>query len=88
MRAVSKKRAAQMRVYSRKRVEFLTAHPVCEFPSGCLNAATDVHQGRNGDCWFLAALCAITGKKDLIDRVCVMRDEKVGVYGFVFHRGA
>lgn len=48
--------------------------------------ASDVRQGQNGDCWFMSALCALGGKKDLIDRVCVARDEKVGVYGFVFHR--
>lgn len=23
----------------------------------------------------------------MISRICVARDEKVGVYGFVFHRG-
>ena len=49
--------------------------------------ASDVRQGKNRDCWFMSALCALGGKKDLIDRVCVARDEKVGVYGFVFHRG-
>ncbi|KAL8867430.1 MAG: hypothetical protein Q9174_005670, partial [Haloplaca sp. 1 TL-2023] len=49
-------------------------------------SASDVRQGFNGDCWFLSALCAISNKKDLVDRVCVARDEKVGVYGFVFHR--
>ncbi|KAL8853966.1 MAG: hypothetical protein Q9221_001274 [Calogaya cf. arnoldii] len=48
--------------------------------------ANDVRQGKSGDCWLLAALCAITNKKDLVDRVCVHRDEQVGVYGFVFHR--
>ncbi|KAL9607557.1 MAG: hypothetical protein Q9167_007539 [Letrouitia subvulpina] len=48
--------------------------------------AGDVRQGFNGDCWFLSALCALCNKKDLVDRVCVARDEKVGVYGFVFHR--
>lgn len=48
---------------------------------------TDIHQGSGGDCWFLAALMAISAKKELIDDVCVMRDEKVGVYGFVFYRG-
>lgn len=50
--------------------------------------ASDVRQGFNGDCWFLAALCTLCNKKDLIERVCVARDESVGVYGFVFHRGA
>ncbi len=63
MRARSKKRAAQERVYAKLRVEFLRSRPVCEFPSGCLNPATDVHHkaGRSGhrlndvDHW--AALC-------------------------------
>jgi hypothetical protein len=49
--------------------------------------ANDVRQGANGDCWFLSALCALGNKKNLIDKVCVHRDEHVGVYGFVFHRG-
>ena len=49
--------------------------------------ASDIRQGFNGDCWFLSALCAISNKKHLIDTVCVARDEAVGVYGFVFHRG-
>lgn len=48
--------------------------------------ATDVHQGSGGDCWFLAALMAVSAKKELIDNLCVARDEKVGVYGFVFYR--
>ena len=50
--------------------------------------ASDVRQGNHGDCWFLAALCTLCNKKDLIERVCVAKDEDVGVYGFVFHRGA
>ena len=51
-------------------------------------SATDVHQGNTGDCWFLAALMAISAKKrELIEeRLCIARDEKVGVYGFVFFR--
>ena len=48
--------------------------------------ADDVRQGRDGDCWLLAALCTISNKPGLIERVCVARDEQVGVYGFVFHR--
>lgn len=48
--------------------------------------ANDVRQGRDGDCWFMAALCTLANKKGLIERVCVARDEVVGVYGFVFHR--
>ena len=50
--------------------------------------ASDVRQGFTGDCWFLAALCTLCNKKDLIERICVAKDENVGVYGFVFHRGA
>ncbi|KAF2741854.1 cysteine proteinase [Sporormia fimetaria CBS 119925] len=48
--------------------------------------ANDVRQGNDGDCWFMSALCTISNKEGLIQRVCVARDEKVGVYGFVFHR--
>ena len=28
----------------------------------------------------------MSNKEGLIDRICVARDEQVGVYGFVFHR--
>ncbi|KAL4882101.1 hypothetical protein BJY04DRAFT_188029, partial [Aspergillus karnatakaensis] len=48
--------------------------------------ASDVRQGRDGDCWFMAALCTMGNKDGLIDDVCVHRDEQVGVYGFVFYR--
>ncbi|KAK3699315.1 hypothetical protein LTR37_016467 [Vermiconidia calcicola] len=48
--------------------------------------AQDVHQGNGGDCWFLAALMAVSAKPDLIESLCVARDEKIGVYGFVFYR--
>ncbi|KAK5629104.1 hypothetical protein RRF57_004819 [Xylaria bambusicola] len=48
--------------------------------------ANDVRQGRDGDCWLLAGLCTLSNKPSLIERVCVARDEQVGVYGFVFHR--
>ena len=48
--------------------------------------ANDIRQGRDGDCWFMAALCTLGNKPGLIDKVCVARDEQVGVYGFVFHR--
>lgn len=36
----------------------------------------------------MSALSALGGQDDLISRICVARDEKVGVYGFVFHRGS
>ena len=48
--------------------------------------ANDVRQGRDGDCWLMAGLCTLSNKPGLIERVCVARDEDVGVYGFVFHR--
>lgn len=48
--------------------------------------AHDVRQGRDGDCWLMAALCTLSNKPGLIERICVARDEAVGVYGFVFHR--
>ncbi|KAL8393228.1 hypothetical protein RB595_003137 [Gaeumannomyces hyphopodioides] len=49
--------------------------------------ANDVRQGRDmGDCWLLAALCTMSNKPGLIERICVAHDQAVGVYGFVFHR--
>lgn len=48
--------------------------------------ANDVRQGRDGDCWLMAALCTISNKPGLIERCCVAYDQEVGVYGFVFHR--
>jgi hypothetical protein len=35
----------------------------------------------------MSALATISNKEELIQKVCVARDEEVGVYGFVFHRG-
>ncbi|OLN81167.1 Calpain-8 [Colletotrichum chlorophyti] len=48
--------------------------------------ANDVRQGRDGDCWLMAALCNLSNKPGLIEKVCVAHDQDVGVYGFVFHR--
>lgn len=48
--------------------------------------ANDVRQGRDGDCWLMAALCTLSNKSGLIERCCVAHDVDVGVYGFVFHR--
>jgi hypothetical protein len=47
---------------------------------------TDVKQGRAGDCWFVSALCALSNKKGLIEKLCIAHDQEVGVYGFVFYR--
>lgn len=35
----------------------------------------------------MAALCTLGNKKDLIENICVARNEKIGIYGFVFYRG-
>lgn len=48
--------------------------------------ANDVRQGRDGDCWLMAALCTLSNKPGLIERCCVEHNQEVGVYGFVFHR--
>ncbi|KAK5680094.1 hypothetical protein LTS10_008044 [Elasticomyces elasticus] len=48
--------------------------------------ANDVRQGRNGDCWLLAALGTVSNCQGLIEKVCVHSDPIVGVYGFVFQR--
>ncbi|ODA83010.1 hypothetical protein RJ55_01519 [Drechmeria coniospora] len=48
--------------------------------------ANDVRQGRDGDCWLMSALCTLSNKEGLIERLCVAHDPDVGVYGFVFHR--
>ncbi|KAF8749246.1 Cysteine proteinase [Rhizoctonia solani] len=47
---------------------------------------SDITQGRLGDCWFLSALATVSTMEDLIEKICVARDEKVGVYGFIFYR--
>lgn len=63
MRAVSKKRAAQMRQYSLLRKEFLAANPRCQCPRPCPLPAEEVHhmRGRVGadllDTGHWLALC-------------------------------
>ncbi|KAL2001045.1 hypothetical protein VTN02DRAFT_2304 [Thermoascus thermophilus] len=61
---------------------------IFENPQFFINGPTagDVRQGRDGDCWLMAALCTMGNKSGLIERICVARNEKVGVYGFVFYR--
>ena len=51
----------------------------------------DFRQGAEGDCWFISSLgclCVDTEFPKLIEKLCPAeaRDEKVGVYGFVFFR--
>ncbi|MCJ1286940.1 calpain 2, (m II) large subunit [Xylographa opegraphella] len=50
-----------------------------------------IRQGAIGDCWFIStleSLCVDTESRHLIERICPerARNEKVGVYGFVFFR--
>ncbi|TGZ80226.1 cysteine proteinase [Ascodesmis nigricans] len=63
-------------------------HEVFEDPVFFRDGATagDIKQGEEGDCWFLAAIATATNIKGLLEKVCVARDEAVGVYGFVFLR--
>ncbi|CAE6502868.1 unnamed protein product [Rhizoctonia solani] len=49
-------------------------------------SSSDIAQGSLGDCWFLSAVSTVTTMKGLINRICVHRDERIGVYGFVFYR--
>ncbi|ETI28385.1 hypothetical protein G647_00834 [Cladophialophora carrionii CBS 160.54] len=64
---------------------------IFEKPQFFINGPTagDVRQGRDGDCYLMAALCGLGNMEGLIDKVCVKHDEDcqaVGVYGFVFFR--
>jgi hypothetical protein len=43
-------------------------------------------QGQLGDCWWIAAVASIVHREDLINKICVARNEECGVYGFVFYR--
>ena len=47
----------------------------------------DVKQGQASDCYLMSAICTLTRRQDLLEKVCVARDEKAGVYGFVFFKG-
>ncbi|KIW15813.1 hypothetical protein PV08_05863 [Exophiala spinifera] len=61
---------------------------IFENPQFYINGPTagDVRQGRDGDCYLMAALCGLGNMKGLIDKICVKHDMQVGVYGFVFFR--
>ncbi|KAF9038031.1 hypothetical protein BJ165DRAFT_1353039 [Panaeolus papilionaceus] len=48
--------------------------------------STGVVQGLLGDCWFLSALSTVSTFPGLIEKICVERDELVGVYGFIFFK--
>ncbi|KAF4976813.1 hypothetical protein FZEAL_6554 [Fusarium zealandicum] len=72
-----------MKPESVKRVEDIFDNP-CFYIDG--PTTSDVRQGHNGDCWLMAALCTLSNKPGLIERLCVAHDQAAGVYGFVFYR--
>ena len=47
-------------------------------------SSSDIKQGKCGDCWWLAGLASIAHRRDIMDKICVARDEECGIYGFVF----
>lgn len=49
-------------------------------------SADDIVQGQLDDTWFLSALATASTAPGLIEKICVARDEAVGVYGFIFFR--
>ncbi|KAH6629480.1 hypothetical protein C7974DRAFT_187588 [Boeremia exigua] len=68
---------------SRHRIDWIFEDPKFEIDG---YSSSDVVQGANGDCWFIAAVAMICSNPNLIQKVCVERDEECGVYGFVFYR--
>jgi hypothetical protein len=70
---------------------YAQARKIFNKPQFYVNGATagDIRQGFGGDCWFLAGVAALTNFKAGLSQnyVQVDGDEKVGAYGFVFHRG-
>ncbi|KAF9552248.1 cysteine proteinase [Agrocybe pediades] len=54
--------------------------------SGGESASSNIVQGDLNDCWFLSALATVATAPKLIEKLCVHRDEQVGVYGFIFFR--
>ncbi|KAH6906590.1 hypothetical protein BKA70DRAFT_1493113 [Coprinopsis sp. MPI-PUGE-AT-0042] len=48
-------------------------------------SSNSIAQGSLGDCYFLSALATVSCIPGLIEKICVARDEAVGVYGFIFY---
>ncbi|KAH8586402.1 hypothetical protein B0O99DRAFT_656874 [Bisporella sp. PMI_857] len=63
-------------------------HEIFEKPTflGGKNVPADVKLGNLGDCWLIASLTALVNIEFGIERICVVYDTKIGIYGFVFHR--
>ncbi|KAJ2930744.1 hypothetical protein H1R20_g6338, partial [Candolleomyces eurysporus] len=55
------------------------------FPAGGAANSNAIKQGALGDCWFLSALATVSCIPGLIEKICVARDEQVGIYGFIFY---
>lgn len=75
--------SSQHRPKSVHRLSWIFESP--QFNAGGFSSS-DIKQGQIGDCWWLAAVGNIAHRKDLMEKICVERDEECGVYGFVFHR--
>ncbi|CAE6412265.1 unnamed protein product [Rhizoctonia solani] len=71
-----------------KPADVMRVSQLYEKPSFFIDGAnsSDIMQGRLGDCWFLSALAIVSTLEELLEKICVARDEKVGVYGFIFFR--
>ena len=68
------------------RIEYIFDKPAFTVDSF---SSSDVKQGANGDCWFIAAVATLCSNPTLMEKVCVAADERCqecGVYGFVFYR--
>ncbi|GKU08397.1 unnamed protein product [Fusarium langsethiae] len=50
------------------------------------NYISDIKQGASSSCWWLAALASVASRQDLIETLCIARNENCGVYGFVFYK--
>ncbi|KAK0488665.1 hypothetical protein IW261DRAFT_1639013 [Armillaria novae-zelandiae] len=68
--------------------DVLRATQVFDNPQFFIDGASsnDIVQGAIGDCWFVSALATVCTPKGLVEKFCVARDEKIGVYGFIFFR--
>ncbi|KAH8591924.1 hypothetical protein B0O99DRAFT_654185 [Bisporella sp. PMI_857] len=63
-------------------------HEIFEKPTflGGKNVPADVKLRNLGDCWLIASLTALVNIEFRIERICVVYNTKIGIYGFVFHR--
>ncbi|CAH1767913.1 2606_t:CDS:2 [Entrophospora sp. SA101] len=48
--------------------------------------SNDINHVSVGNCWFIASLGTITCIPGLLEKICAKRDEKFGIYGFIFSR--